>query len=239
MPGSPCSGLRKGRVLRAASEPRFRLSCSLRRVGLAIIPPDPLAKGDTCSHRPLLRTLRSTWDKGSEDAGRLLNLPVLGGVCCPGGRGFGLLLVLVSVAGTRAWAILGAGLPGAVALTPCPTCPQTLPPPWGPRGRRGSQSLLEHSLLPTSRGPFGDYPALPGTLFCLEHSGRSFSRFRPLAHTAREWVHRARPHGSLAAQLTLPPGGRCQAADGHTSRQLSRNTAVSIKGMPPCWIYKC
>lgn len=148
MPGSPCSGLRKGRVLCAASEPRFRLSCSLRRVGLAIIPPDPLAKGDTCSHRPLLRTLRSTRDKGSKDAGRLLNLPVLGGVCCPGGRGFGLLLVLVSVASTRAWAILGAGLPGAVALTPLSHLPTNSPAPMGTSWQAGKPVTSGAQLAP-------------------------------------------------------------------------------------------
>lgn len=52
--------------------------------------------------------------QGSEDAVQLLGLPFLGGVCCPGGRGPGLLLLLVS----WAWRAVGHSRASAVALPP-------------------------------------------------------------------------------------------------------------------------
>lgn len=197
MPGSPHSGLRKARVLHAASGSCFHLSWSPRLV-VIIPPPCPLAKGDTHSHYP--PSPRSQKHSG-QDAGQLLDLPVLRGVRCPGGRGCGLLPVLVSVAVPGAGPSWGRGPQELRLFRSVPPAHQLSHPQWDPRGRWEARYLSSTArLLPTSPGPFGDYPALQGTLFCLERSGRCFCRFRPLTLRTSPW---------LSPQLTSPRGGCC------------------------------
>lgn len=153
----PPQQLRKAHVSRAASGSCFHLSWSPRFV-VIIPPPCPRAKVDT--HSRCLPSPCSQKHSG-QDAGQLLNLPVLRGLRCPGGRGCGLLLVLVSVAVPGAGPSWGRGSQELRLFPSVPPAHQLSHPQWDPRGRwEASYFSSTAHLLPTSRGPFGDYPAL-------------------------------------------------------------------------------
>lgn len=95
---------------------------------------------------------------GSEDAVQLLSLPFLGGVHYPGGRGPGLLLLLVS----WAWRALGCPSPAAAALPPsCCPCPACLG--WGPHGWQGSCVRSSAQVTPTVPGRVSVDASLFGT----------------------------------------------------------------------------
>lgn len=149
-----------------------------RRWRAWVIPlPHPLAKADPTSASSLLSTdLPKLRDRGSEDAGQLLGLPLLRGVRRPGGCGSRLLLLLVSVAG---WAgqpgegFLGRGLlPSALPLlfSACHRRPAPrMGTPWWRRKHIPIFWLLpERSWAdPASPGPLGlSYPSVK--IFCLK-----------------------------------------------------------------------
>lgn len=85
--------------------------------------------------------------EGSEDAGQLLGLPVLGGLRRPTGRGSGLLFLLVSMAGARAGLSRGRGAGRgehasafAAALPPLLSTLTNSPVRrWGPGSKQGKQ----------------------------------------------------------------------------------------------------
>lgn len=138
------------------SAPGARLTQAVRGGGGRVIRlPYPVAEGDLRTPpASLLPTLRST-GTSAQDAGQLLHLPVLGRLCGPGGRGRGLLPVLVSVA-VPGRAVLGEGL-RVLWLAPSVqprVC--TNPPDGGQGGRWGACHLGSTArLLPASRGPLG------------------------------------------------------------------------------------
>lgn len=149
------------------SAPGARLTQAVWGGGGGVIrPPYPVAEGDLRTPpASLLPTLRST-GTSAQDAGQLLHLPVLGRLCGPGGRGRGLLPVLVSVA-VPGRAVLGEGL-RVLWLAPSVQPRVCTNPPDRGRGAGGEPvtSGAQHVCSPPREGLWGR-PGLQRTPPCV------------------------------------------------------------------------